>query len=295
MHRFLLHNGRISPAGEKTLSAGQVGLMAGWGVFSTLRVANGVLFAYERHWKRMKRDAALLRVPFPDDANALHGDLLRLAEANEAWNATLRVYVVRNRGGIWEGPGIQSAFDVVAYSTALTEWGGSVRLSVKTEARHARCEFAGAKVNSWGWNLAWYDEAHARGYDEVVLLNERGEVSECTSANLFAVHGGEAWTPPLDSGCLPGVTRALLLSDARAKSVRVIEKPLSLADLERADGVFITSTTRDVLPVAEIEGLRVNKDRRVMDALQTAFAAYRERYVATATRRAGAGSLSGRL
>lgn len=292
MHRFLLHNGRIEPAGEKILSAGQVGLMAGWGVFSTLRVADGVLFAYERHWERMKRDAALLRIPFPDDANALHDDLLRLVEANEAWNATLRVYVIRNCGGIWEGPGIERAFDIVAYSTGLTQWGASVRLSVKPEARHSRCEFAGTKVNSWGWNLAWHEEAHTRGYDEVVLLNERGEVSECTSANIFAVHGSEVWTPPLDSGCLPGVTRALLLSDVRAESIRVMERPLSLAGLESAGGVFITSTTRDVLPVSEIEGLRVGNDRRVMDALQAAFTAYRERYIAAA-RHARARSLSG--
>ena len=292
MHRFLLHNGRIEPTGEKTLSAGQVGLMAGWGVFSTLRVASGVLFAYDRHWDRMKRDAALLRIPFPDNANALHDDLLRLVEANEAWNATLRVYVIRNRGGIWEGPGIERPFDIVAYSTGLTQWGASVRLSVKPEARHSRCEFAGTKVNSWGWNLAWYEEAHACGYDEVVLLNERGQVSECTSANVFAVRAGEAWTPPLDSGCLPGVTRALLLSEVRAESIRVIERPLSLADLESADGVFITSTTRDVLPVSEIEGLRVRNDHRVTDALQAAFTAYRERYIATA-RHARARSLSG--
>ena len=292
MHRFLLHNSRIEPAGEKTLSAGQVGLMAGWGVFSTLRVADGALFAYNRHWERMKRDAALLRIPFPNDANALHDDLLRLVEANEAWNATLRVYVIRNRGGIWEGPGIERAFDIVAYSAALTEWGAGVRLSVKPEARHSRCEFAGTKVNSWGWNLAWYEEAHVRGYDEVVLLNERGQVAECTSANIFAVHGSEVWTPPLDSGCLPGVTRALLLSDIQAEFIRIIERPLNLADLESADGVFITSTTRDVLPVSEIEGLRVRNDRRVMDALQAAFTAYRQRYIA-AGGHARARSLSG--
>ncbi|MGH9612385.1 MAG: aminotransferase class IV, partial [Bryobacteraceae bacterium] len=250
-----------------------------------------VLFAYDRHWERMERDAALLRIPFPDNANALHDDLLRLVEANEAWNATLRVYVIRNRGGIWEGPGIERPFDIVAYSTGLTQWGASVRLSVKPEARHSRCEFAGTKVNSWGWNLAWHEEAHARGYDEVVLLNERGQVSECTSANVFAVRADEAWTPPLDSGCLPGVTRALLLSEVRAESISVIEKPLRLADLESADGVFITSTTRDVLPVSEIEGLRVRNDRRVTDALQAAFTAYRERYIAA--RHARSRSLSG--
>ena len=65
MHRFLLHNDDILDAHQKSLSAGQVGLLNGWGVFSTIRVADGVLFAFERHWERMQRDAAKMHVPFP--------------------------------------------------------------------------------------------------------------------------------------------------------------------------------------------------------------------------------------
>ena len=70
---------------------------------------------------------------------------------------------------------------------------------------------------SWAFNLNWYREAHDRGFDEVVLLNEREEVAECTSANIFAVFGDQVYTPPLDSGCLPGITREILLSDIRVR------------------------------------------------------------------------------
>ncbi len=103
MHRFLLHNGEIRDAAALSLSPGQVGLLTGWGVFSTVRVYEGVLFAWERHWDRMESDARRLRVPFPSDSHTLAADLGRLVEANQAWNATLRVSVVRNRGGLWEG------------------------------------------------------------------------------------------------------------------------------------------------------------------------------------------------
>lgn len=279
MHRFLLHNGAILDAHEKSLSAGQVGLLNGWGVFSTLRVADGVLFAFERHWERMHRDAAKVHVPFPADPAEMKAQLLRLVEANAAWNSTLRVMVVRNRGGLFEGPDLERDFDVLAFTKDLNPWGDSVRLTVKPHGRYAANEFSGCKILSWSQNLTWYEEAHARGFDEVVLLNERGEVSECTSANIFAATGGEVYTPPLDSGCLPGVTRELLLQVVRVPGIKVTERALTPQDLERADQVFITSTTRDLLPAIFIEGLRVRNERNVVDPLVKALEEYREDYV----------------
>ena len=261
MHRFLLHNGNILDAHEKSLSAGQVGLLNGWGVFSTLRVADGVLFAFERHWERMQRDAAKVHVPFPQDRARLKSQLLRLIEANSAWNSTLRVMVVRNRGGMFEGPDQERDFDVLAFTKDLNPWGNSVRLAIKPNARYAANEFSGCKILSWSQNLTWYEEAHQRGFDEVVLLNERGEVSECTSANIFAATGGEVLTPPLNSGCLPGVTRELLLDVVRVPGITVKRTGAEAADLERADQVFITSTTRDLLPAVSIEGLNIAESR----------------------------------
>jgi branched-chain amino acid aminotransferase len=279
MHRFLLHNGQILDAHERSLSAGQVGLLNGWGVFSTLRVADGVLFAFERHWERMHRDAAKMLVPFPQDAAQLKAQLLRLVEANSAWNATLRVVVVRNRGGMFEGPDQERDFDVLAFTKDLNPWGSSVRLAMKPHGRYAQNEFSGCKILSWSQNLTWYEEAQQRGFDEVVLLNERGEVSECTSANIFAATGGEVSTPPLASGCLPGVTRELLLDVVRVPGVSVVERTLTPVDLERADQVFITSTTRDLLPAVAIEGLQVRNYGGVVDQLVKALEAFRLDYV----------------
>jgi len=279
MHRFLLHNDDILDAHQKSLSAGQVGLLNGWGVFSTIRVADGVLFAFERHWDRMQRDAAKLHVPFPSDPAWLKTRLLRLVEANSAYNATLRAVVVRNRGGLFEGPNISRDSDLIAFTTDINPWGSSVRLSMKPHGRHAQNEFAGTKILSWAQNLTWYEEAHQRGLDELILLNERGEVCECTSANIFAIRGREIWTPPLNSGCLPGVTRAILLEEIRLPGLSASERTLKPEDLEKADQVFISSSTRDFLPVAYVEGLQVRNDGQIVDVLVKAFDDYRKEYV----------------
>jgi len=280
MHRFLLHNDEIRDAGDRIVSPGQVGLLNGWGVFSTVRTYDGVLFAWERHWARMQRDAERLRVPFPKDSQWLEERLHRLVEANQAWNATMRVVVIRNRGGMWEGPAAKRDFDVVAFTADVNQWGASVKLGVVPHARHAASEFAGVKYLSWSENLTLYERAHEQGFDEVILLNERGEISECTSANIFVAAGDRVWTPPLASGCLPGVTRALLLEEIRLPGVTDGEKTLLPKDLECTDEVFIASTTRELLPVISIEGLNVRTCQKMRDRLQHAFTAYVEKYVA---------------
>ena len=264
---------------EKLLAPGQVGLLAGWGVFSTIRVMDGVLFAFERHWARMVKDAALFHVPMPCSEPEGHKSLLELMEANGAYNASLRVAVVRNDGSVWAGPSDRRS-DLIALTSDLHDWGRGVKLGMVPEARFAASPFAGTKILSWAMNLTWVEEAQARGLDEVVLLNERGEVSECTSANIFAASGNQVWTPPISSGCLPGVTRSVLLEEIHVPGFVVSEKTLLPVDLERAGEVFITSTTRELLPVLEIGGKPVKQGNRARPALQAEFSKYVERYVA---------------
>jgi branched-chain amino acid aminotransferase len=271
IHRLQLHNGKIIDSETPSLAAGQVGFLAGWGVFSTLRIYDGIPYQWDRHWARMKRDAGRLLVPFPDDEHIVRKQLLELIEANRASNAVLRVYVVRNRGGLWEGPGEKPECDVIGFTTDVTKWPAAMKLGLIPNARHAASEFAGTKYISWSENLTRYERAHHQGLDEVILLNERGEVSECTSANVFTVHGNKVSTPPLTAGCLAGVTRAVLLEEVQVEGVEVRERTLLPADLESADEVFITSTTRELLPVVSVEGLRIRGGRTVTDRLQKAF------------------------
>jgi branched-chain amino acid aminotransferase len=262
------------------LSPGQVGLLAGWGVFSTLHVVGGVLFAWDHHWARMTKDATLMRVPLPADSEQVRRRLLELVEANQAYNATLRVVVVRNGGGMWEGPSNGRASDVIALTADLKDWGAGVKLSYVEQARHSANMFSGTKILSWAMNLTWVEAAHDKGFDEVILLNERGEVAECTSANVFIAQGGKVWTPPLSSGCLPGVTREILLHEIKVPGFEIGEKVLLPAEVEQADDVFITSTTRALLPVLEIDGKKVGGRGVAQKALQAAFEKYVEDYVA---------------
>ncbi len=280
MHRFILHNDQIRDAADNVLAPGQVGLLSGWGVFTTIRVTGGVLFAFERHWARMHKDATALRVPLPPDPEQVHRKLLELIQANQAFDCTLRVVVVRNTGGMWEGPNIGRASDLIALTSATKEWGNGVRLCYTPHARYAAGEFAGAKILSWGMNLTWLENAHARGFDETILLNECGEVAECTSANIFAADGNRVWTPPLSSGCLPGVTRELLLHDIHVPGYSIEEKALRPEDLENGPEVFITSTTRNLLPVIQIEGRQIPHSASACAALSEAFAAHVDAYVA---------------
>ncbi len=282
----LLHNGQIRPSGDLILNPGQVGLLSGWGIFSTVKIVEGVLFEFQRHWARLSRDADLLRVPFPWSAVELEEMLLRLVEANQDFNATMRIAVVRNTGTMWSGSITDPEFDLIAFTAARSNWGGACKLGIVPNARHAACVFTGTKTTSWANNLVWYEEAHQRGQDEVVLLNERGEVCECTSANIFACFGETAVTPPLTSGCLPGITRQILVEKIKIPGIQVVERAISLDDLEQADGIFITSSTRDLLPVSEVEGLSVQTSDRVRQTLAVEFARYERDYVAQAVRRA---------
>jgi len=280
LHRYLLHNGDIRESSEPLLAAGQVGLLSGWGVFTTMRVVDGIPFAFERHWARMLRDAAALNVPMPSDGEPVRRNLLKLIDANRAPHSTLRLVIVRNRGGLWEGPQAGGASDVIALTAASKDWGSSVKLAYVPQARHAACEFAGTKILSWAMNLTWIERAQARGFDEVILLNERGEVAECTSANIFIAQGNDVWTPPLTSGCLPGITREILIGESLVPGVQVRERVVMPAGLEQADEVFITSTTRNLLPVVEVEGRKVGRSSRVHAALEAAFEEVVNRYVA---------------
>ncbi len=286
MHRYLLHNEEIRDTSEPLLSPGQVGFLNGWGIFSTLRVSEGVLFVFERHYARMQGDAVRMHVPFTFSPAKLRSALESLVDRNGAANATLRVAIVRNRGGLFEGPEIGRDSDLVAFTADLTAWDQEVKLGYKPHARFGQSPFAGAKIISWAENLTWYEEAHERGLDEYVLLNEHGHVSECTSANLFVIQGNHVYTPPVDSsGCLPGVTRAILLDDIRLPDLTISERILTPGDLHRSDGVFITSSTRDLLPVFKIEGEVLHRQGSVFERVQSAFTDYTRSYIRAHSRK----------
>ena len=280
IHRLIFHNDRIVAIDEARLSPAQAGLLNGWGLFTTMRIFQGVAFAYERHWRRLEKDAARIRMPFRFDASEVRRRLNELLAANQVVEGTARIYLILNRVGFWQGEDAMPEVDLILCTAGLPPHSDSARLGVAEHGRHAASPLAGVKTTSWLNNVWQLAEAQKAGWTEVILLNERGEVAECTSANIFCVQAGKVFTPPLSSGCLEGVTRSVLLEIAPKGGVTLHEKILTLQDLHSADEVFITSTNRTLLGVSEIAGQKysvamgplVQKLERAFDACMREYA-----------------------
>jgi branched-chain amino acid aminotransferase len=288
IHRVVFHNHRLMPIEEVRLSPGQSGLMSGWGLFTTMRITEGIPFAFERHWKRLSRDAQKTHCPFPFAEHTVLGQLNEVLRANQVKEGCARIYAIYNQAGFWRSDENFPEVDLLICSAGLPPHREPVRLALREHGRHAASPLAGVKVTSWLNNVWNLDEAQKAGFDEVVLLNERGEVAECTAANIFCVREGRVLTPPLSSGCLEGVTRGVVLEIGAAAGVRVEERALRPEDLYSADGVFISSTNRGVIAVSEINGHRIaTAPLPVMQKLQDAFSAYVREYVESRAAAAG--------
>lgn len=285
IHRYVFHNDRLLPIEEVRLSPGQAGLLNGWGLFTTVRIVEGEAFAFERHWKRLQKDARLTHMPFPFEAERVRVQLGEVLRANGVTEGCARIYLVYNTIGHWRSDEKFPPVDLILYSADLPQYREPARLALRAHGRHAASPLSGVKTTAWlnnVWNLY---EAQQAGYDEVVLLNERGEVAECTAANIFCVKNRVVLTPPLDSGCLEGVTRGLLLELARARGMAVEERALTPEELFGADEVFISSTNRNVLAVGEVYGhTYAAAPGEVTRELDLAFAAYQAEYIANVKR-----------
>ena len=284
IHRHVFHNDSVVPIEKVRLSPGQAGLLCGWGIFTTLRIVQGEAFAYERHWRRLEKDAARIALPFPFNAAKVRVNLCDLLRANEVTEGSARIYVVYNQTGFWQSGENIPQVDLILYTAGLPEYHEPVRLTLREHARHAGSPLAGVKVISWLNNVWTLAGAKNAGFDEALCLNERGEVAECTAANIFCVRGEKVLTPSLNSGCLEGVTRQVLLEIGPEAGVQFAEQTLRPEDLYTADEVFITSTNRNLLGVGEIEGHRIAAaPGPVTKRLERIFSAYVADYVARRT------------
>ena len=279
IHSNVFHNDTLLPIEKVRLSPGQAGLICGWGIFTTLRISRGEAFAYERHWRRLEKDAGITRLPMPYTAAKVRVNLHEVIRANKVTEGCARIYLVYNSVGFWQSDETRPLVDLIIYTAGLPEHREVVRLAVREHGRQAASPMAGVKSISWLNNVWAVSEAVKDGFDEVVMLNERGEAAECTSANIFAVKNGKIITPPLNSGCLEGVTRGILMEIAPEAGVSVIEQALRPEDLYSADEVFISSTNRNLISVGEIAGNKIPAPGAVCERLNDLFDAYVAEYV----------------
>ena len=281
IHRFVFHNEELKTIEKVRWSPGQAGLISGWGVFTTVRIVRGEVFAYERHWRRLEKDSGITRIPLTYTGARVRVHLQEVIRANKVEEGCARIYLIWNNVGFWKSEEKMPEVDLVITTADVPNYPDTVRLAVREQGRHAGSPLAGVKTISW-LNSVWaVAEAQREDFDEVVLLNERGEVSECTAANIFAVKGDKVLTPPLSSGCLEGVTRSVLAEVAPDAGTSVVEQTLRLEDLYNAEEVFITSTNRNVIGVREIAGRKIGDGTMgaVTGRLDAAFEAFVKDYV----------------
>jgi branched-chain amino acid aminotransferase len=252
MDSLIFHNDRIVPLAEARLSPGQMGLLMGWGVFTTLRIYEGVPFAFDRHWARMAHDADRLGITLDYDQPTVREAIIKLAASNQRPEAMARLSFVKNQGGLWADAPAGPATDLLIFTREVATWPAASRLILVPDAIYSVGRLAGAKMLSWVQNAGALERAHNQGFDDALLMNEQGQLAECTSANIFLVRDGKVLTPPLISGCLPGVTREVLLEVIPAAGYELRQQNLTPYDLASGNEVFITSTTREVAPVSII-------------------------------------------
>jgi branched-chain amino acid aminotransferase len=279
MDRLILHNDGIIPLEEVRLSPAQAGLLTGLGVFTTLRLYHGQPFRFDLHWHRMACDAHRLEIPLCFEQLAVRHAIVQLAAVNNRKEGAVRVSFIKNSGGLWTPPPDSPPTDLLAFTYELRTWPAAQRLRLQPMAIFAAGIYAGTKMLSWAPNTALLDKARADGFDDALLLNEKGQLAECTSANIFLVRDGHVSTPPLSSGCLAGVTRSMLFEIAPKAGVRIIEQDLTPEDLASAQEFFISSTTREVAAVGHISpGWDHPAPGPVTQALEEGFKRYVEHF-----------------
>jgi branched-chain amino acid aminotransferase len=260
-------NGEITPAEEARVSVLDNGFTFGDAVYETLRTYGGRPFHLDRHLERLRRSAQRLAIPMPAADGPLARDLDALLARAANPESYIRIIVTRGRGDISyhfdrvKGPTIVLVVKPYAPlpAASYTDGVAVILASVRRNPPHS-LDPAIKSCNLLN-NIQAMQEAQAKGAFEAIMLNEIGEIAETAGANVFMVKDGTLITPPLEAGILAGVTRHVVLELARGLELPVREEPVAVKDLLAADEVFITSTLKEVLPVATIDGRPVGPGR----------------------------------
>jgi branched-chain amino acid aminotransferase len=245
-------DGRLVPLADARVSVLDHGLVVGDGVFETLRVYRGVPFAWTRHLARLRTSASglSLGVPDPDQLRAAADAVIA---ANGLTEARLRITVTGGvaRPGSGRGGAPPTAF-LLAFPIEAAS--ATVDVVIAPWCRNERGALAGLKTISYAANVRALGYALERGAGEAIFANTHGNLCEATGSNVFVVRDGTLTTPPPSAGCLLGVTRALLLELAPGEGIPVDERDVAMDELGGSDEAFLSSTTREVQPIARVDG-----------------------------------------
>ncbi|MFI6516950.1 aminotransferase class IV [Spirillospora sp. NPDC050679] len=240
-------NGELLDPEHATVSVFDHGVIVGDGVFETVKATGGEPFALTRHLRRLARSAAGLGLPAPDEDAIAHGVLEVLAAAPKWPLARVRITYTSGVGPLGSDRGRSGGTAVVA-AAEQPPFPATGDVTVVPWPRNERGALSGLKTTSYADNALALAYAKERGGGEAIFGNLAGNLCEGTGSNVFLVLDGRLVTPTLASGCLAGVTRALVLEWFGAE-----ERDVPLEDLYRAEEAFLTSTTRNVQPIAKVD------------------------------------------
>ncbi len=266
MAAYVNVNGRISPEREAVIPVFDHGFLYGEGVYETIRTYNGRPLLFDRHMRRLRKSAEMIRLPVPLSDAEFEGRIGEtLAVARKTWpsegpqEAYIRILLTRGVGELTYDIAACPTPSVVIIikpqvdpPTEVFERGVKVAL-VDIIRNHPGSVNPLIKSNNLLNNALAMQEALRRGGYEAVMRNFRGELSECTQSNLFLVKRGEVLTPALDAGLLAGITREFVFEVGREVGVPVRETVLREGDLLGADEAFLTSTTRELVPIVRVD------------------------------------------
>jgi len=256
-------NGKITDQANAVVSVFDHGFLYGEGVYETLRTYSGQPFLFDRHMRRLRKSASMLSLSVPaanEEIDRRFRETMKAAGlGTQSREAYLRILVTRGIGELTYDPAACGDPTIVIIAKPHVdppvdafERGVMVAL-VDIVRNHPGSVNPLIKSNNLLNNALAMQEAFRRGAFEGVMRNYRGELAECTTANLFVVKDGEALTPPLDAGLLAGITREYLFEVGRDTGIAVREQTLRDADLLGADEAFLTSTTRELVPIVRVD------------------------------------------
>ena len=275
-------NGKISDARDASISVFDHGFLYGEGIYETLRTYHGQPFLFDRHLQRLRHSASLmaLEVPFSDTDLRARVDETSAA-LHQPGERYIRMLLTRGVGDLSYNPAATPVPSLVVIvkpyvGPAPETFERGIRVSlVSIRRNHPHALDPMIKSNNLLNNALAMQEALRHGAEEALMQNQAGELVECSQSNVFLVRGGAALTPPLAAGLLPGITREFVMELALEAGIPSREAPLTPADLESADEMFLTGTTREVTPVVAVDDRRIGRGEpgEVTRRLQAAFRA----------------------
>ena len=243
------------------------GLLYGDGVFEGIRAYHGRVFKLKEHIDRLFYSAKAILLNIPLSHAAVMKAVVETCRRNRVREAYIRLVVTRGVGTLGLNPKNCKAPSVIIiagkiqiYPAALYERGMEIITVPTTRNLHSAVNPAIKSLNYLN-NILARIEANNSGYEEAIMLNSEGFVSECTVENIFVVKAGQMFTPPLSAGALYGITRQTVIELAEEAGLKVSEPNLTRYDLFNADECFLSGTGAEIVPVVKIDGRVIGSGR----------------------------------